>query len=205
MPNYPGNSGNDWQSCSGIGQAEKLVDIEVSAPEWDQPSRLLPHTKGKQARSKHLPSASSAQKAASTAKAGSHLGLPFCKKLSSFGSRPITTCLDKHPPSIITIPAQLPLPTTSSTMDDEPILDCIVVAARTDRSSTMASRTEQSSSSPRPDAGKDGGAARGVLEQSQTKTTSSSGSKTAIPPSGHVSVCYIRFLISDTSAFFVRY
>ncbi|KAI7781456.1 hypothetical protein LA080_014632 [Diaporthe eres] len=51
----------------------------------------------------------------------------------------------------------------------------------------MASRNEQSSSSPRPDAGKDGGAARGVPEQSQTKTTSSSGSKTAIPPSGHVS------------------
>ncbi|KAG6358369.1 hypothetical protein INS49_014253 [Diaporthe citri] len=47
----------------------------------------------------------------------------------------------------------------------------------------MPPRNELPSASPRPDAGKVGNAARGVPEQSETRTTSSSGSTTANPPS----------------------
>lgn len=65
-------------------------------------------------------------------------------------------------------------------MDDEPILDCIIVAARTDRSWTMASSNEHSTPA-RVDAAEVDAAARGVPDQSQATAASSSSRTVAVP------------------------
>lgn len=89
-------------------------------------------------------------------------------------------------------------PILTSIMDDEPILDCIVVAAMTDRSSTMAPKNKPSTT-PSLGASKVDAAHRHP-EQSQTTKTPSSSSAAAVPQSRHVSVSYIRLCCSDTSA-----
>lgn len=86
----------------------------------------------------------------------------------------------------------------TSIMDDDPVLDCIVVATSSDRSSTMAPKNKPSTT-PTFGAGKVD-AAHGHPEQSQTTKTPSSSSAPAVPQSRHVPVSYIRLFCSDTFA-----
>lgn len=178
---------------TGCRELGGLVGLQISWPRKDWPTP--PSSQERGGRPVEAPTLLSRQ--------GTQL--PWPKQVAALRQPPGAPSLN-HPPRSGYRATTTPLVETTnvdgsiqhsilmSIMDDEPMLDCIVVATRTDQSSTMAPKNKPSTT-PSLGAG-EVDAARGGPEQSQTTKTPSSSSTAAALQPRHVPVSRNRFFCS---------